>query len=113
MVDGTPGGTASGPPLVGTGDLSRIPVAPDLSEKLAAAYPRDARAKGIEGKAVVKARITPDGQVRDLAVVSESAPGFGAACKATLCASAWAPPLDRDGHAVSTVINYTCRFNVE
>jgi TonB family protein len=113
VVDGTPGGTGSGPPVVGLGDLSRIPVAPYLSDKLAAAYPPDARAKGIEGKAVVKARITPDGQVRDLAVVSETAPGFGAACKATLHASEWTPPIDRDGHAVSTVINYTCRFNVE
>jgi TonB family protein len=98
---------------VGLGDLSRTPVAPDLSDKLAAAYPSDARAKGIEGKAVVRARITPDGQVRDLAVVSETAPGFGAACKATLRVSEWTPPIDRDGHAVSTVINYTCRFNVE
>ena len=113
IVDGTPGGTGSGPPIVGLGDLSRTPVAPDLSDKLAAAYPPDARAKGIEGKAVVKARITPEGQVRDLAVVSETAPGFGAACKATLRASEWTPPIDRDGHAVSTVINYTCRFKVE
>jgi TonB family protein len=113
VVEGTPGGTGSGPPVVGLGDLSRTPVAPDLSHKLAAAYPPDARAKGIQGRAVVKARITPGGQVRDLAVVSETAPGFGAACKATLGASEWTPPIDRDGHAVSTVINYTCRFNVE
>jgi TonB family protein len=98
---------------VGLGDLSRIPVALDLGGKLAAAYPADARARGVEGKAVVKARITPDGQVRDLAVVSETAPGFGAACKATLRDSVWTAPLDRDGHSVSTVINYTCRFDVE
>ncbi len=113
IVEGTPGGTGSGPPVVGLGDLSRTPVAPDLAYKLAAAYPPDARAKGIEGKAVVKARITPDGQVRDLVVISETAPGFGAACKTTLRASEWSPPLDRGGHAVSTVINYTCRFKVE
>jgi TonB family protein len=113
VVDGTPGGTGSGPPVVGLGDLSRIPVAPDLADRLAAAYPADARAKGIEGKAVIKARITPEGQVRELAVVSETTAGFGAACKATLRASEWTPPLDRDGHAVSTVITYTCRFNVE
>lgn len=112
VVEGTPGGTGSGPPVVGLGDLSSTPVAPDLSDKLAAAYPPDARAKGMEGNAVVKARITPDGQVRDLAVVSETAPGFGAACKATLRTSEWTPPLDRNGNAVSTVINYTCRFNV-
>lgn len=112
VVEGTPGGTGSGPPVVGLGDLSRIPVAPDLADRLAAAYPSDARAKGIEGKAVVRALITPAGQVRELAVVSETAAGFGAACKATLRASEWTPPLDRAGHAVSTVISYTCRFNV-
>jgi TonB family protein len=113
IVDGTDGGRGSGPPVVGLGDLSRTPIAPDLSDKLAAAYPPEARAKGIEGKAVVKARITSEGQARDLAVVSETAPGFGAACKATLHASVWTPPLDRNGQAVSTVINYTCRFKVE
>jgi TonB family protein len=113
VVDGTPGGTGSGPPVVGLGDLSRIPVAPDLAAKLAAAYPADARARGVEGKAVVKARITPEGQVRDLAVVSETTPGFGAACKATLRDSVWTAPLDRGGRSVSTVINYTCRFEVE
>jgi TonB family protein len=112
VVDGTPGGTGTGPPIVGLSDLSRTPTAPDLSDKLAAAYPPDARAKGIQGKAVVTARITPEGQVRDLAVVSETASGFGAACKTTLRASEWTPPLDRNGQAVSTVINYTCRFNV-
>jgi TonB family protein len=112
VVDGTPGGTGSGPPVVGLGDLSRAPVAPDLSHKLAAAYPAAARAQGIEGKAVVRARITPDGRVRDLAVISETTPGFGAACEVTLRASEWIPPIDQTGHAVSTIINYTCRFDV-
>lgn len=112
VVDGTPDGTESGAPIVGLGDLSRAPVAPDLADKLAAAYPADARAKGVEGKAVIRARITPEGQVRDLATISETAPGFGAACKLTLRSSAWSPPIDRDGHAVSTIINYTCRFDV-
>jgi TonB family protein len=112
VVEGTPGGTGNGPTVVGLGDLSRTPVAPDLADKLAAAYPREARAKGLEGKAVVRARITPEGQVRELAVVSETAPGFGAACKATLQGSTWTAPVDRGGRAVSTVISYTCRFNV-
>jgi TonB family protein len=113
VVDGTPGGTGSGPPVVGLGDLSRIPVAPDLSDKLAAAYPPDARARGLEGKAVVRARIAPDGRARDLTVISETARGFGAACEATLRGSEWSPPLDQSGGAVSTVINYTCRFTVK
>jgi TonB family protein len=113
VVDGTPGGTGSGPPVVGLGDLSRVPVAPDLSGKLAAAYPAEARARGVEGKAIVRALITPEGRVRDLAVVSETAPGFGAACEATLRGSEWSPPVDQAGRTVATVINYTCRFDVE
>jgi len=112
VVDGAPDGTGGGPPIVGLGDLARVPVAPDLSDALAAAYPTDARARGVEGKAIVKARITPEGRVRDLAVVSETTSGFGAACEATLRGSKWSPPLDHGGRAVATVINYTCRFTV-
>jgi TonB family protein len=114
VVDGDPGGTApKGPRTLSLSDLSQAPRAPELADKLAAAYPADARAKGLEGKAVVKARVMPDGHVRQLAVISESAPGFGAACEATLRDSEWSPPLDKDGQPVSTFITYTCRFNVE
>ncbi|MDB4980006.1 MAG: Ferric siderophore transport system, periplasmic binding protein TonB [Myxococcales bacterium] len=113
VVDGDENGTGNGPRVVGLGDLSKAPTAPDLTDALATAYPADARAKGVAGKAVVKARITPDGKVRELAVISESTAGFGAACEQTLRGSAWSPPLDRHGQAVSTYINYTCRFNVE
>jgi TonB family protein len=113
-VDGDPAGTASkGPRTLNLSDLSQAPRAPELADKLAAAYPADARAKGLTGKAVVKARVMPDGHVRQLAIVSESAPGFGAACEATLRDSEWSPPLDKDGQPVSTFISYTCRFNVE
>jgi protein TonB len=114
VVDGDPAGTGHhGPPTVGLADLSQAPRPPELADKLAAAYPADARAKGLGGKAVVKARVMPDGHVRELAVVSESAAGFGAACEATLRDSEWSPPLDKDGRPVSTFISYTCRFNVE
>jgi TonB family protein len=113
VVDGDASGAGHGPPVVGLGDLSRAPSAPDLVDALAAAYPAEARAKGLAGKAVVRARVMPDGRVRELALVSESASGFGDACERTLRDSKWSPPFDRDGHAVSTFINYTCRFNVE
>jgi TonB family protein len=114
VVEGDPAGTGNGPRTVGLGDLSSPPEPPpELADKLAAAYPAEARARGLAGKAVVKARISPEGRVRDMAVISESAPGFGAACEATLRDSEWSPPMDRDGRAVSTFISYTCRFNVE
>ena len=113
VVDGDAEGAGHGPPVIGLGDLSRVPTAPDLADALVAAYPADARAKGLTGKAVVRARVMPDGRVRELALVSESTSGFGAACERTLRDSRWSPPFDHDGHAVSTFISYTCRFNVE
>ena len=112
VVDGD-ADAGHGPPVIGLGDLSRTPAAPDLADALAAAYPAEARAKGLTGKAVVRARVMPDGRVRELALVSESASGFGDACERTLRGSKWSPPFDREGRAVSTFINYTCRFNVE
>ena len=113
VVDGAPVSDGHGPPTVGLGDLSRLPAAPDLADALSAAYPAAARARGQAGKAVVRARIMPDGRARELALVSESAAGFGVACEHTLRDSRWSPPLDQGGRAVSTFINYTCRFNVE
>jgi hypothetical protein len=104
---------AAGPRVVGFADLSRAPAAPDLTDVLAQAYPAAARSKGLTGKAVVRARVMPDGKLRELALLSESAIGFGAACQQTLRGSAWTSPLDRGGNAVSTFINYTCRFNVQ
>ena len=102
-----------GAPVVAAADLSRPPVAPDLVPALARAYPAEARAKGLTGRAVVHARISPDGHVGELQLVSESAPGFGAACLGALRASIWSPPVDRQSRAVSTFVNYTCRFEVQ
>jgi periplasmic protein TonB len=112
-ADGDPSSTRRGPPVVAAGDLSRAPEPPELSDALARAYPAEARSRGIEGRAVVRARIMPDGRVRELALLNESAPGFGAACQETLRGSSWSPPIDRDARPVSTFINYTCRFQVQ
>jgi len=100
------------PSVVPLASLSRPPAPPDLAGMLERHYPEAARRNGLAGQALLKARILPDGHARDLVVVSESAPGFGDACRATLRDSLWTPPLDRDGHPVATLINYTCRFEV-
>ena len=78
-------------------------------------YPAEARRRGLHGKAVVRARVMPDGRLREIALVSESAAGagFGEACRQTLDGSRWSAPIDRDGKPVSTFINYTCRFEVQ
>ena len=103
----------TGPAVVAAADLSRPPVAPDLTAALARHYPPDARAKGLAGKAVLRVRIQPDGHVGDTKLESETAPGFGAACQATLRGAPWSAPVDRQGRSVATYVKYTCRFEVQ
>ena len=100
------------PPLVAVGDLSARPSPPALGPALERNYPADARRRGLSGSAKVRARIDPDGVVRHVALVEESAAGFGAACSRTLNNSRWAAPKDKAGRPVATEIRYTCRFVV-
>lgn len=106
------GRNVAGIPVVGLADLSAPPRPPALDGELAKHYPAQAKAQGITGRAVVRARIEPDGSVGRIRVVSESSDGFGEACKRTLEESRWTAPRDRDGREVSTEISYTCRFEV-
>jgi TonB family protein len=76
-------------------------------------YPADARQRGLSGTAKVRARIDPDGVVRRVTLVEESAAGFGTACSRTVNGSRWAPPKDKAGRSVATEIRYTCRFVVQ
>ena len=99
-------------PIVPLASLSRPPAPPDLNAALERHYPEAARRQGTPGEAVLKARVTAEGRVRDLVVVSESAPGFGDACRATLRESVWSAPLDASGRPVATFVTYTCRFEV-
>lgn len=105
-------GVAAGPTVVALGELSRPPQPPDLAEALERVYPAEARRRGATGKAVVRARVTPEGGIAELAVLSETSGGFGAACKQALAGSRWTAPIGRSGQAVSTLIHYTCRFEV-
>lgn len=103
---------AAGPLLVPVSDLSTRPSPPALGAALERNYPADARQRGLSGSAKVRARIDPDGVVRHVALVEESATGFGAACSRTLTNSRWAAPKDKAGRSVATEIRYTCRFVV-
>ena len=103
---------AKAAPVVALASLSRPPAPPDLNDALERHYPEAARKQGTPGQAVLKLRITAEGQVRDPVVVSQSAPGFGDACRATLRESTWTAPLDRGGQPVATFVSYTCRFEV-
>lgn len=101
------------PALVAIGDLSARPSPPALGPALERNYPPEARRRGLSGSAKVRARIDPDGVVRRVSLLEESAAGFGNACSRTLSGSRWAAPKDKAGRAVATEIRYTCRFIVE
>jgi TonB family protein len=103
---------AAEPSLVPVSDLSARPSPPPLGAALERNYPTDARQRGLSGTAKVRARIDPDGVVRHVVLVEESAAGFGAACSRTLSNSRWAAPKDKAGRSVATEIRYTCRFVV-
>ncbi len=119
QANGTVGGTGEptappGPPVVAIADLSRRPVPPSgLNALLEQNYPRTLRQQGVEGEAVVRIRVNPNGSLSVLGVQSETQAGFGEACMRTLrAAEAWSPPLDRDGRPVATVTRFTCEFTV-
>jgi TonB family protein len=95
------------------GDLSSRPSPPALGSALERYYPADARRAGSSGSAKVKARIDPDGVVRSVTLLNESAAGFGTACTRALQGSHWGAPKDKAGHSVATEIRYTCRFVVQ
>jgi len=99
--------------VVAVGDLSSRPSPPSLGAQLERNYPSDARQRGLSGSAKVRARIDPDGVVRRVTLVEESAAGFGVACSKTLSGSRWAAPKDKAGRSVATEIRYTCRFVVQ
>lgn len=91
-------------------ELSRKPAPPSLSEALERHYPAAARRLGRSGEASVRARIESNGLLSEAQLKSESAPGFGAACRNALLNSRWTGPLDRDGRPVATYITYRCKF---
>jgi periplasmic protein TonB len=93
-------------------DHTSPPRPPSLDAALATNYPAAARAAGINGRARVRVRVGADGRVVALRVVSESAPGFGHACAASLRTSRWEPALARNGRAITTDVIFTCAFEV-
>jgi len=101
------------PALVDAHDLSERPRPPALTALLRENYPEEARQRGLRGQASLRARIDADGVIRSARVLSESAAGFGAACRRTVLGSRWSAPRDKNGGAVATEIVYTCHFEVD
>ena len=116
-VDGAPGGrgatTSAGPRIVDESSLSRRTAPPsNLDELLTRNYPRAAQDAGLEGVVHVRAVVGPDGRVADVQPVGDPGHGFADACRRTLQASRWPPPLDRDGVPVSQRIRFDCAFQI-
>jgi len=94
-------------------DLSRPPVPPtNMDQTLVRNYPLLARKQGIEGTAVMRARITATGQIATVTLIRETFNGFGQACEKTIKSGRWRPKLDKRGRPIATDITYTCRFEV-
>jgi TonB family protein len=94
-------------------DLSSRPRPPRLGATLSRNYPRSLRQQGVEGQALVSVLLTRNGQVEQAEIVSESAVGFGQACRKSLLESQWSTPRDKAGRAARTRLRYRCRFQVE
>jgi len=113
VVGGVIGGTGAGV-VVDVGDLSKAPIPPSLKRKLERLYPEKARSEGVEGEAVVRLQINPDGTPAKLRLLSETPSGYqlGDACIRTLRGEAWEPPVDKDGKRVTTRVTYRCGFEI-
>jgi len=113
IVGGIIGGTGIGV-VVDVGDLSRQPIPPSLKRKLEKLYPKKARQEGIEGEAVIRLQIAPDGLPAKIRLITEDPAGYdlGKACIQTLRGEKWQPPIDKDGKPVTTRITYRCGFEI-
>ena len=113
VVGGIIGGTGIGV-VVDVGDLSRQPIPPTLKQKLEKLYPKKARQEGIEGQAVLRLQISPDGLPTKIRIVSEDPTGheLGKACMKALQGERWEPPLNKDGTPVTTRVTYRCGFEI-
>lgn len=113
VVGGVIGGTGTGL-VVDVGDLSKQPIPPPLKQKLEKLYPKKARQEGVEGEAVLRLQIGPDGLPSKIRIVSESPAGYdlGKACLKTLQGEKWQPPIGKDGKPVTTRVTYRCGFEI-
>jgi len=120
VADGAPAGhgtdpEADGVPVVAAANLSRATRYPDgFTDVVSRHYPRELRARGIEGSARVRFRVLPGGRIIMLRMVSETEEGFGQACMDALRESSgeWVTPLDRTGNEVAQNVPFTCQFSV-
>ena len=113
IIGGIIGGAGIGV-VVDVGDLSRRPIPPSLKQKLERLYPKKARQEGVEGEAVIRLQVGPDGLPAKIRLISEEPTGYelGDACIKALRGEKWEPPVDKDGKTVTTRVTYRCGFEI-
>lgn len=81
---------AQGPPAGGVYELAQVETMPrptnvaDMRAALEAGYPAELRGAGRQGTVMVSLVVTPEGETRDVGVVSSSEPGFDSATVAAV-----------------------------
>jgi TonB family protein len=108
----TPAPTEAVAAWIPVAKLREKPRPPSLDTALRQNYPPQHRRSGTAGSASVELTLSERGSVLNARVSSESAAGFGEACRQTLLPSRWSAPLDQAGRAVKTRVTYRCKFTV-
>ena len=113
IVGGIIGGTGIGV-VVDVGDLSKQPIPPALKRKLEKLYPKKARQEGVEGEAVIRLQVGPDGLPAKIRIISEDPTGYelGRACMKALQGEKWGAPRNKEGKPVTTRVTYRCGFEI-
>ena len=115
VVGGEAGGQLGGV-VGGHGDApipaGRVEHPPIIIARVLPVYPRAARARGSEGRVVLRAVVGRDGRVEEAIAVAESAAMFDASAIAALRQWRFEPGRDRDGKPVRVLIEVPIRFQL-
>lgn len=115
VVGGEVGGVLGGV-VGGHGDApiptDRVEHPPVIIARVLPDYPRAARARGLEGRVVLRAVVGRDGRVEEAITVAESAAMFDASAIAALRQWRFEPGRDRDGKPVRVLIEVPIRFQL-
>ncbi len=115
VVGGEVGGKSGGV-VGGSGDVpipaGQVEHPPVVISRVLPVYPTIARARGMEGRVVLRAVVDRDGQVEQTITVVESMPTFDASAVDALRRWRFEPGRDRDGQPVRVLVDVPIRFQL-